>query len=169
MLDAFLLLAGDESLPPLSLHVFGRGDPEIELRLEASPGVTFHGSSAYDEIVGFLASHDCIGLVLLDATPRYSLVSTNCHKLYEYLAAGAPVLATDVGEIPDIVATLDGGWVIEAGFGVEGLAGALRNIVTQPSELRRRGDAAAAAVEHHALWWEGEWRKVESLGVLDRQ
>ena len=166
MLDAFLLLADDRSLPPLALHVFGQGDPAIERRLKASVGVIFHGSSTYHEIATFMASHDCLGLVLLDATPRYSLVSTNCHKLYEYLAAGAAVLATDVGEIRDIVASLDGGWTIDAGFDAEALADRLREIIAQPQELRRRGDAAAEAVRRNQLWWDGEWEKVEKLGVL---
>ena len=167
MLEAFSLLAGDPTLPPLGMHVFGRGDPVIERRLETTRGVTFHGSSTYDDIVGFFASHDCIGLVLLDATPRYRLVSTNCHKLYEYLAAGAPVLATDVGDLADIVASLDGGWTIGAGFDAEELAGTLREIVADPEELRRCGDAAASAVVRSNLWWDGEWRKVEESGVLE--
>jgi glycosyltransferase involved in cell wall biosynthesis len=168
MLDAYVRVAGDPSLPALSLQAFGRGDPEIERRLAAAPGVTFHGSTSFDHIVDYLTSHACIGLVLLDATPRYSLVSTNCHKLYEYLASGTPVLATDVGELRKIVADLDGGWTIRAGFDAETLADTLRGIVAQPAELRRRGAAAATAVERDALWWEGEWEKVERLGVLDR-
>lgn len=167
MLEAFLLLADDHALPPVTLHAFGRGDRQIEQRLSKSPGVTFHGESTADAIVGFLGSHDCLGLLLLDATPRYSLASTNCHKLYEYLATGTPVLATKVGEIPDIVAMLDGGWIIEAGFDVDMLATRLREILSRPEEIRRRGEAAAAAVEADGLWWEGEWQKVERLGVLD--
>lgn len=166
MLDAFSLLADDASLPPTSLHAFGRGDPEIERRLDAAAGVTFNGSSAYDDIVSFLADHDCLGLVLLDATPRYSLASTNCHKLYEYLAAGVPVVATEVGDIAQIVTELGGGWTLPAGFDAETLAETLREILGQPEELRRRGAQAAAAVERDALWWEGEWEKVERLGVL---
>lgn len=167
MLDAFMLLSGDESLPPTTLHVFGRGDAEIERRLEASPGVTFHGYSAYGDIVDFLVGHDCVGLVLLDATPRYSLVSTNCRKLHEYLAAGVCVLATDVGEIGDILAEVDGGWTIVPGFDAEMLADKLRQIVAEPHEVRRRGDAAASGVRRDEQWWEGEWRKVEESGVLD--
>jgi len=168
MLDAFLLIAGTRSLPPLTLHVFGRGDPDLEHALDASPGVTFHGSSSYEDIVGFLTGHDCLGLVLLEATPRYSLVSTNCHKLYEYLAAGVPVLATEVGELADIVATLDGGWTIEPGFDVAELAGKLCEIVARPDELRRRGDAAAAAVQRDGLWWEREWQKVGARPPVNR-
>jgi len=166
MLDAFLLLADDHTLPPLALHVFGRGDPEIERRLEASPGVTFHGSSPYLDIVGFLSGHHCLGLVLLEGTPRYSTVSTNCHKLFEYMATGTAVLVTNTGEIPGIVETLDGGWVIDAEFDAAQLAEVVRAIVTEPQELRRRGDAAAAVVEANALWWDGEWSKVELSGVL---
>ena len=166
MLDAFQLLAGDPTLPPLALHVFGRGDPAIELRLGASKGVTFHGSSPYDDIVSFLSGHHCLGLVLLEGTPRYSMVSTNCHKLYEYMATGTAVLATNTGEMAETVATLDGGWIIDAEFDTARLAEMLREIVTEPHELRRRGDAAAAAVEGNALWWEGEWSKVERSGVL---
>lgn len=169
MLDAFLRLADEPSLPPMTLHVFGQGDPAIERRLDAAGGVTFHGLSSHEEIVSFLTSHDCLGLVLLDATPRYSMVSTNCHKLYEYLAAGVPVLATEVGDLPDIVADLDGGWTLPAGFDAATLADVLREIAGQPDEIRRRGAEATAAVERNALWWEAEWQKVEALGVLGRR
>lgn len=168
MLDAFALLCDDRPPPAVTMHVFGRGDAEIERRLEAAPGVIWHGSTEPDDIMDFLVCHDCLGLVLLDATPRYSLVSTNCHKLYEYLASGAPVLATNVGDLEDITTALDGGWIMEAGFDAEQLAVTLREIVAQPQELRRRGDAAAAAVVRNDLWWESEWQKVVQLGVLDR-
>lgn len=166
MLDAFLLLADDRSPNPLTLHVFGEGDPDLESRLLAADGVTFHGTSAFDVIRRFLGDHDCLGLVLLEGTPRYSLAATNCQKLYEYLATGTPVLVTNVGEIPNVVADLGGGWVIDAGFEVEELAGSLRGIVAAPEKRRRRGQAAAEAIEREALWWDVEWDKVVRTGVL---
>jgi glycosyltransferase involved in cell wall biosynthesis len=168
MLDAYLRLAGDPSLPELTLHAFGTGDPEIERRLSESTGVTFHGPTPSDEILTFMASHDCLGLVLLDATPRYTMVSTNCRKLYEYLAMGVAVLATDVGDLAEIVSATEGGWTITPGYDAEGLARTIRQIVAQPQEVRRRGDAAAASVERDSWWWEDEWAKVERSGVLER-
>ena len=167
MLDAFVRLADDPSLPTLTLHAFGSGDPEIEQRLSVAARTTFHGSVPYEEIVTFLAEHDCLGLVLLDATARYTQVSTNCHKLYEYLAAGVPVLATDVGELAGIVAAADGGWTIPPGLEAKELADAIREIVSDPQEVRRRGDTAAAAMDRDGLWWDAEWAKVEGTGVLD--
>lgn len=168
MLDAFQQIADDPTLPTLTLHAFGSGDPEIERRLSAATGATFHGPTPTDEIVRFLAEHDCLGLVLLDATARYRLVSTNCHKLYEYLAIGVPVLATDVGELAEIVAAADGGWTIPPGFQAGELADAIRAIVARPDEVRRRGDAAASAMDRDGRWWDAEWAKVERTGVLDR-
>jgi glycosyltransferase involved in cell wall biosynthesis len=165
MLDAFLHMTADRSLPAVTLHVFGEGDPAIERRLAAAPGVTLHGATTYDRIVGFLSSRDCVGLVLLDDTPRYALASTNCHKLYEYMASGTAVLATDVGEIGDIATMLDAGWTIEPGFEVEALAARLRRIAAEPQELRRRGDNAAEAIVSNEMWWDIEWLK---LSLVDR-
>lgn len=167
MLKAFELLSGEPDLPPITLHTFGTGDPGISRRLRTTPGVTFHGASSYGPIVGFLGGHDCLGLVLLEATARYSLASTNCTKLFEYLAAGAAVLATEVGEIPSILGAVSGGWTLPSGYDAEALAERLREILVDPEEIRRRGEAAAAAMEESAMEWEGEWAKIEGLGVLD--
>jgi glycosyltransferase involved in cell wall biosynthesis len=169
MLDAFEILRADDSLPPLSLQVFGRGDPEIEERLATSAGVVYHGSSSWDQIAGFLTTNDCVGLALLDDTPRYRLVSTNCHKVFEYLASGAPVVVSEVGDLPAIVRDLDGGWTIAAGFSADDLAKLLRTVVVQHTERRRRGDAAADIIRRDDLTWEHEWEKVERLGVLGPQ
>jgi glycosyltransferase involved in cell wall biosynthesis len=166
MLDALALL--DAAGPPVTLHVFGRGDPSIERRMTATAGVTFHGSVVPDVIIEFLARHECVGLAVFDATDRYSLVSTNPHKLFEYLAAGAPVLATDVGDVGDLIAALDAGWVVEAGADAQTVADALSGIVARPHELRRRGDAAAQAMVRDGRWWSAEWDKVVRSGVLDR-
>jgi len=161
--DAFELLRADPAAPPCALHVFGQGDPTIEAKLRATPGVTFHGLASSDEILRLLASRPCVGLVLLDATPRYATVSTNCHKLFEYLAAGVPVVATDVGDLARIVGELDGGWVINPGYTPSELASLFASILSLPGEIRRRGAAASAAMDAQDLSWEHEWAGLEPL------
>lgn len=166
MLAAVAELRRDPTVPQVELHVFGSGDPKLKQQAQNTAGVVFHGESTWNEITGFLIANDCVGLALLAPTPRYQMVSTNCHKLYEYMAAAVPVVATDVGDLRQIVTAAGAGWVVSADYTADDLADQLRDIICEPAERHRRGAAAAAAIQKGDMSWEGEWRKVEQAGVL---
>lgn len=74
-------------------------------------------------------------------------------KVYEYLAAGMPVIATSVGQIPSIIEQERTGLMVPAGDPAA-FAAALNRLAADPALRERLGtQARAAAVEHHS--WDG--------------
>lgn len=73
-------------------------DAEQRARLEAMPGVTLTGSLGQRDLVD-VVSHAVVGLVPHRDTPMTRAMSPL--KMYEYLAAGLPVVATDLPPVAD--------------------------------------------------------------------
>jgi glycosyltransferase involved in cell wall biosynthesis len=70
--------------------------------------------------------------------------------LLEAMAAGTPVVATDVGGIPEVVRDGETGWLV-APDDPEALAAAAREILANPAEAERRaGNARKAVAERFA-------------------
>ena len=85
-------------LPRLRLFLLGSGPAVGQLRklvreLDVESQVVFHGPVQHDEVPSYLAAAD-IGLVPAPNTEWYRVSSPL--KLMEYLAAGKPVIATDM-------------------------------------------------------------------------
>lgn len=96
------------------------GDGPLRPRLEAqaaaariSSRVVFVDAVPPDELLAYTASAD-IGVTLLqDTCLNHRLALPN--KLFEYLAAHVPVIASDLSEIRKVVSTYDVGQVVEPG------------------------------------------------------
>jgi glycosyltransferase involved in cell wall biosynthesis len=63
----------------------------------------------------------------------------------EALAAGVPVITSDSGELPTLIAKTDGGWTFPEGD-ADALAQVVRQAAASRSELRERGERGRAAV-----------------------
>lgn len=126
--DVELVVVGDGPLRnSLSEAVENRGLAET---------VTFTGYR--DDIPALMASAD--GLVLpsyREGTPRV---------VTEALAAGLPVVATDIAGLPEQVDDGETGYLVDPGD-VDALTDRLRRLVESPERRRRMGDAAQEAVE----------------------
>lgn len=101
-----------------------------------------------DELLAITASAD-VGLVLLEDTClNHRLALPN--KLFEYLAAGVPVLVSDLPELRRVVETYGVGYIV--GTSNSGaLAAAMRRLV-EDADLRRRL-AACTSVAFAAHSW----------------
>jgi glycosyltransferase involved in cell wall biosynthesis len=69
------------------------------------------------------------------------------YSVVEPLLAGVPVVATNVGGIPDLVRDGDTGWLVSSG-NREALARAALEALSNPKEARRRTARGAEAVRH---------------------
>jgi glycosyltransferase involved in cell wall biosynthesis len=144
------------------LLLAGPGSPESLLpELERRPGwakVRYQGRVPRPEVVRVLQSAR-VGVIPLHATPNH-LVSKPV-KLFEYMAAGIPVVGTDVPVWADIMREHDCGLVVPVGD-----AGALARAITQllddPTGARAMGERGRAAVER-AYSWQSEARKLLAL------
>lgn len=93
--DIGLLAGAARRLPEVDFIIVG--EPEVDVaELEALPNVTLTGEIQYRELPGYMARFD-VGLL------AYGMNDVNAAsdpvKIYEYLAAGKPVVATRTPEI----------------------------------------------------------------------
>lgn len=147
-------------LPGVDLVVAGEGDVRAELearaeRLHVSDRVHWLGHVPHDRIAAFLASLD----VAVAPYPRLEKFSFSPLKLYEYLAAGVPVVASDIGQIPGVIDEF--GVLVPPGDAVA-LAGAIDDVLARPDEARR----AAAAGREWVLARHGWTQRAEEIVQL---
>jgi glycosyltransferase involved in cell wall biosynthesis len=136
MLDALTRIA---DLNPL-LSVVGDGRERDRLREYSSKNnldgsVRWHG--AVPEASRFFTSFDCfVNSSRTEGTPMV---------VFEAMAAGAPIVATSVGGVPDVVSVSEA--LLVPPEDPNALAEAIRAVHDQPEEAKRRCSAARARLE----------------------
>lgn len=110
-------------------------------------------------IIDELHAHRCVGLALYQDTPRYRLIGTNSHKIFEYLAAGAPVITSALGEIGRYVDD-QCGCILPSGASVEVIAGVIAELSDNPESWLAKSRQAVSETERHGRTWEQEWKKI---------
>ncbi len=136
----------------VDLMVAGGGEVEVELRaLAADLGVAervhWLGQRAHDEIPAVLAAAD----VAVAPYPPLAGFGFSPLKLYEYLAAGVPVVASRIGQVCD---ALDGGrfgTLVEPGDVAE-LAEAVSDVLARPADAAVVAEAARRFAHEHHGW-----------------
>jgi glycosyltransferase involved in cell wall biosynthesis len=132
----------------------GRIEEELRARAAALPSrdrVFFIPTVSLAELPRVTESAD-IGVQPLENT-CFNHFSTDSNKLFEYVAAGLPVVATDLPEVRRVVAGYDLGLLVRSGD-TDGLARAIRRLVEDNAarETFRRKAMIAAAT----LTWEAQ-------------
>jgi len=101
-LDVPLLLRTARAWPDCRIELVGpayeRGWWERQRELRACPNVRWHGRVEYGELPAWVQRFD-LGLLPLERSPLKR--ASNPNKLYEYAAAGVPVLAIDYCDAVD--------------------------------------------------------------------
>ena len=69
----------------------------------------------------------------------------------EAMACGTPVIASDAGALPEVVAHLDTGVIVPAG-NARALAGAIASLLADPAHRRRMGEAGRERVLRRFTW-----------------
>lgn len=133
------------------------GDTLTQLEaLIASEGVTDRVKILppvpYAELLDWTASAD-IGLIIY--SPARSLNIQMClpNKLFEYLMAGLPVLATPLEAVADILNTYDVGQIVSSLVPVD-IAAAINTMLQDHAVLERMHRNALDAVQHDLCWEE---------------
>jgi glycosyltransferase involved in cell wall biosynthesis len=139
------------------LHIIGNCPPEIAQQ----DGVTYFGfidkGTEIDRFIEIVRNVD-VGCLL-------SRAETSGIALLEFLRFGVPIIATDVGGIPDIV-ELGAGVLAPAEISAENLAQLLACLIDEPdrlAELRER----AWRLRYNASWRRGVAALAEVLATVD--
>ncbi|HEX7353044.1 glycosyltransferase family 4 protein [Brachybacterium sp.] len=147
-----LLRALARTGPRLRLDICGTGPQQEELErladeLGIADRVRFRGAVAPEHVPAFLHGLD-IAVAPYPAGEHYF----SPLKVYEYLAAGLPTIASAIGTLPDLLVGGELGVLVEPGDVAE-LADALDELAADPAHRAHLAAAArAAAVREH------DWR-----------
>lgn len=163
LLEAFGRLRGTRDDLRLLLVGDGPQGPELRARvaaLDMADDVVFTGPADPGDIPMWLQTMDAA----VAPYPATADTYFSPLKLYEYLAAGLPVIASAVGQIPTALTSEQTGLLIPPGD-VAALTSALRRLADEPNLRHRLAHAArTTAVEHHS-WQRVVRRSLHAAGL----
>ena len=108
----------------------------------------YHGRVGRSEIAALLRRTG-VGVLPLRGSPNHAISWPV--KLFEYMAAGLPVVATDVAPWNAIIARHDCGLCVPVGDR-RALAEAITHVLDNPGDARAMGERGRAAVVAHYSW-----------------
>src|SRR5262249_8316047 len=138
--------------------------PQLQADIEAIPGwecVEYHGWLDR-KAVGDLRSKVFGGLRILAPTPIY--IETSSNTLFEYMAAGLPVIVSDFPEWRDMIDRHGCGLLVDP-TKPAAVADAMNWLLSHPEEAEEMGRAGRAAVMSEFNWLSEERRL---LALYDR-
>ncbi|WP_231443023.1 glycosyltransferase family 4 protein [Brevibacterium zhoupengii] len=147
------------------LDILGHGPESEALQKQAKAlrlgdRVTFHGALAPEEIPAHLRTFD-IAVAPYPAGENYF----SPLKIYEYLAAGLPIVASAVGSIPAVLEGTDAATLVPADD-TGALSAALQNLIDNAEVRQRMGAAARSeALAHHS--WTSRCQEILAPFVME--
>lgn len=145
------------------LMIVGDGDVVAQLketveREHLGEKVRFYGKRPYAEMMAF-TDHADVGLTL-DKPTNLNYLYSLPNKVFDYIHASTPIIATDLVEIKRVIEKHDLGTIL-AELTPENLANAIRDLQENPNKLEqfKANCALAAKVEN----WESEQHILEEI------
>jgi glycosyltransferase involved in cell wall biosynthesis len=93
----------------------------------------------------------CIaGLVIL--APRLNYNHSSCNKLFEYMSAGLPVIASDLPFARAVIEKHQCGLLVSPAMDVDAIAKAIEWLASHPEEAHEMGRRGRQAVEAEYAW-----------------
>jgi glycosyltransferase involved in cell wall biosynthesis len=150
LVEAFARL--HHRVPHAKLLIVGDGPERGSLKADLTArGLRAHarltGAVSPDEVPGLLAAMD----VAVAPYPAQSDFYFSPLKVYEYMAAGLPVVASQIGQLTDLIQSESNGILCPPGDPIA-LAEALEQLYRSPALRYRLGWAAQQTVIKHHTW-----------------
>jgi glycosyltransferase involved in cell wall biosynthesis len=139
--------------------------PEVERRLRAhgvADAALLTGSVAQEDGPAHLAACDVLvspHAPNADGSPFFGSPT----KVFEYMAMGRAIVASNLGQIGEVLEHEETALLVEPGD-AQATSAACERLLSEPSLARRLGEAARARVLAHHTWTEHTRRIVEALG-----
>ncbi len=164
LLDAFAT-ARDRN-PQLELKIIGSGPEEQNLQNQvaalpapAQAAIDFLGQVDHRQLPQWLATFD----IAVAPYPELNDFYFSPLKILEYMAAGCAVIASDIGQIPELIEHQSTGLLVAPGCTAE-LATAILKLSHDPETRRNIGQAARAFAQSHHSWNQVVDRILATLG-----
>lgn len=133
-----------------------RGEFERGLSQAIRSHVTFAGTLPHRDIPFIFASADVLAYPAPASDHPFYRRDTSPLKLFEYMAAGKPIVSADLPPVRDI---LDEHSALLVSPGdADAFAGAIERVIREPHEARKRADKARALVTQHS--WQERMRRI---------
>lgn len=149
------LIEAIASVPDAVLVLMGYGSLQVDLERRAGDPATggrvrILPAVPPDELLAWVASADVVAMPIQPSTLNHRLTTPN--KLFEAMAAGVPVVASDLPGMAGIVRESGAGLLVDP-TDTAAIAGALREILASEEEREAVGRRALAAA-HETYNWE---------------
>ena len=168
LIDAFKILYQEN--PQRRLLLVGAGHTFDKMKKRArtlglSDVIHFAGRVPHSEVPGYMAAMD---VAVVPYKPIEDFFFSPM-KLFESMAAGRPIVAANLGQIPDIVRHGETGWLYSAGNQQELVEG-LRKLLENKVLAANMGSAARDLVLHNHTWEKVTSQVVEiATRLIDRR
>jgi glycosyltransferase involved in cell wall biosynthesis len=128
--------------------------------------LTLVRTNRFEQIVHFLGHRDDVARLLpaLDLVAVPSHTEAQSRSVPQAFAAGKPVVATDVGGLPELVRPGENGWLVPVGD-IDALASAILEAMSRPLEVQRLGKQAHLFARSHLRL---EQRMAETLVAYEK-
>ena len=151
-----LMVGAAQRMPGCDFHVVGADKSDVAwIGTDFPPNLHFHGYQPHARLGAYQRRFDVAVAPycaqVMNASERESASITSPLKLLEYMAAGLPVIVSDLPGVRDILGAENIATLVPPGD-VDALVGALQRLAEDP-ELRRKLGAAArqSYLERHTL------------------
>ncbi len=153
----------------IRLLIVGDG-PEYEYLHEnieqagLSDYVTFTGALQPEQVPQWLGQMD----IAVAPYPQLENFYFSPLKIYEYMAAGIPVITTRVGHLETVVSHEQNGMLVEAENPIQ-MADCIERLIANPENLQRLGLAARQTAEREHSWSSVVKRIIEVAGSFNNK
>jgi glycosyltransferase involved in cell wall biosynthesis len=152
LVDAVAALAADDAPRPVRLGLVGGPEQTVgALRERGCPPdlILYAGQVPPADVPGYLRAFD-VCVMPFPWTEHFAYYASPM-KLFEYMASGSPLIATDLPSTAEIVRDGQNGLLVPPAD-VAALAGALRRLRDDPALADRLAGQAADDVAAHYTW-----------------
>jgi glycosyltransferase involved in cell wall biosynthesis len=151
-----LMVSAAADMPACDFHVVGASEGDVDwIEGRFPPNLHFHGYQPHGRLGAYQRRFDIAVAPyceqVMNASEKESAAITSPLKLLEYMAAGLPVVTSDLPGVRDILGDEDFAAIIAPGD-ARALVSALRRLARDPDLRRKLGKAARKSfLERHTL------------------